>query len=145
MKTTPIDETHGLALKSWVESAHAPQTDFPIQNLPFGVFRTSGAASSRVGVAIGGVILDLSSCRDRNLLTGLPTSILEACHQTTLNSLMACTDIERRALRHRVSHLLRAEGAQVTARPHAKDVLVAQSEARMALPARIADYTDFYA
>jgi fumarylacetoacetase len=141
MKTTPIDETHGAALKSWVESAHAPATDFPIQNLPLGVFRTSGTESNRIGVAIGEFVLDLRACLERSLLTGMPTRILAACGESTLNALMACPDVERRALRHRLSHLLRAEGAQVTAKPHAADVLVPQREARMALPARVSDST----
>ncbi len=145
MKTTPIDETHAPGLKSWVEGAHRAGTDFPIQNLPFGVFRTSGSGTNRIGVAIGDSVLDLRACLDRSLLTGMPTRVLAACGDETLNGLMACPDVERRALRHRLSHLLRAEGAQVTAKPHAADVLLAQSDVRMALPARITDYTDFYA
>jgi len=144
MKTTPIDETHTPALKSWVESANQG-TDFPIQNLPLGVFRTSGSGSHRIGVAIGDSVLDLRACLDRSLLTGMPTRVLSACGDETLNDLMACPDVERRALRHRLSHLLRAEGAQVTAKPHAVEVLLAQREVRMVLPARIQDYTDFYA
>ncbi|MBP9946406.1 MAG: fumarylacetoacetase [Vicinamibacteria bacterium] len=145
MKTTPIDDTHAPGSKSWVESAHTPGTDFPIQNLPLGVFRTSGSGSNRIGAAIGDQVLDLRACLDRSLLTGMPTRILGACGDETLNGLMACADIERRALRHRLSHLLRAEGSQVTARPHASEVLIPQREVRMVLPARIADYTDFYA
>jgi fumarylacetoacetase len=145
MKTTPIDETHASHLKSWVESANEAGTDFPIQNLPLGVFRTSGSRSTRVGTAIGDSVLDLRVCLDRSLLTGMPTGILAACGEETLNALMARPDIERRALRHRLSHLLRAEGAQVTAKPHAAEVLVSQRDVGMALPARIGDYTDFYA
>jgi fumarylacetoacetase len=145
MKTTPIDETHGAALKSWVDGADSSATDFPIQNLPLGVFRTSGTELNRIGTAIGDFVLDLRACLERNLLTGMPTRILAACGDATLNALMACPDVERRALRHRLSHLLRAEGAQVTARPHASEVLVPRRDVRMALPARIADYTDFYA
>lgn len=145
MKTTPIDETHGVALKSWVESANNGVTDFPIQNLPFGVFRKSGTQVTHIGVAIGDSILDLEMCLSRKLLTGMPTGILAACVEPTLNGLMGRSDVERRALRHRISHLLRADGAQVTARPMAAEVLVPQSEVRMFLPARIMDYTDFYA
>ncbi len=145
MKTTPIDETHAPGLKSWVLSANQAGTDFPIQNLPLGVFRTSGSGAHRIGVAIGDSVLDLRACLDRSLLTGLPTRVLAACGDDTLNGLMACPDVERRALRHRISHLLRAEGAQVTAKPHAADVLLAQRDVRMVLPARITDYTDFYA
>jgi fumarylacetoacetase len=145
MKTTPIDETHSPALKSWVESANDAATDFPIQNLPFGVFRPRGAAANRIGVAIGESVLDLRACLDRQLLTGLPTGIVAACGEDTLNALMARPDIERRTLRHRLSHLLRANGAQVTARPHEAEVLAARGDVRMFLPARIQDYTDFYA
>lgn len=145
MKTTPIDETHALTLKSWVESAHQSATDFPIQNLPLGVFRTSGTRSNRIGTAIGDSVLDLRACLDLGLLVGLPTGILAGCGEETLNALMARPDVERRALRHRLSHLLRAGGAQVTAKPHAAEALVSLHDVRMALPARIADYTDFYA
>jgi fumarylacetoacetase len=145
MKTTPIDETHARTLVSWVESANQRDADFPIQNLPFGVFRTTGSASNRIGAAIGDSILDLRACLDRGLLTGMPTGVLAACGDSTLNSLMARPDVERRALRHRLSHLLRANGAQVTAQAHASEVLVAQRDARLALPALIGDYTDFYA
>lgn len=145
MKTTPIDETHAAHLKSWVESANEAGTDFPLQNLPLGVFRTSGSRSTRIGTAIGDKVLDLQACLGRSLLTGMPIGILAACGEETLNVLMQRPDVERRALRHRLSHLLRAEGAQVTAKPHAKEVLVSQGEIRMALPARIGDYTDFYA
>ena len=145
MKTTPIDETHGKNLKSWVEGANSPTADFPIQNLPLGVFRTSGSHANRIGTAIGDSVLDLRACLDRGLLTGMPSGILVACGASTLNPLMARPDLERRALRHRLSHLLRAEGAQVTAKPHTSEVLVAQADTRMVLPASIGDYTDFYA
>ncbi len=145
MKKTPIDETHALALRSWVESANVRDADFPIQNLPLGAFHRTGIKSSRVGAAIGDSILDLRACLDLELMTGMPTGILAACSEETLNALMARPDVERRALRHRLSHLLRAEGAQVTAKPHAAEVLVRQRDASMALPARIGDYTDFYA
>ena len=145
MKPTPIDETHAPALKSWVESANIPGADFPIQNLPLGAFRRSGAEASRLGVAIGDAVLDLGGCLDQGLLRGMPSGILSASGEGTLNALMARPDIERRALRHRLSHLLRAEGAQVTARPQAGDLLFPQRDIRMVLPARIGDYTDFYA
>ncbi len=145
MKTTPIDETHSAALTSWVESAQKPGADFPIQNLPLGVIETKENPSPRVAAAIGDRALDLRACLDRGLLTGMPTGILTACAEATLNGLMARPDIERRALRHRISHLLRTGAAQVTARPHAAEVLVPLNAVRMALPARIGDYTDFYA
>lgn len=145
MKTAPIDETHASNLRSWVESAQGSGTDFPIQNLPFGAFRKSSAEPARIGVAIGNSVLDLRACLDLGLLTGMPTGILAACAEESLNGLMARPDVERRALRHRVSHLLRAGAAQVTAKPQAAEVLISQSDVAMVLPARIGDYTDFYA
>jgi hypothetical protein len=54
-----IDATHDPNLKSWLESANAPDTDFPIQNLPFGRFRKTGEGAARLGVAIGDQILDI--------------------------------------------------------------------------------------
>jgi fumarylacetoacetase len=54
-----LNETHRVDLRSWVESANEPGTDFPIQNLPYGIFRRSGEAAPRAGVAIGEYILDL--------------------------------------------------------------------------------------
>ena len=71
--------------------------------------------------------------------------MLAALDAPVLNALMACPATERRALRHRLSHLLRREGAQVTARPHADAVLVPRAEVEMLLPAAVGDYTDFYA
>src|SRR5215208_6476408 len=57
-----LDETHDPNLKSWVESANQPGCDFPIQNLPFGIFKRKGAKESpRGGVAIGDQILDLAA------------------------------------------------------------------------------------
>ena len=59
MQTT-VNETHDPGLRSWVESANSPSSDFPIQNLPLGVFRPRGGAGApAIGVAIGDEILDL--------------------------------------------------------------------------------------
>jgi fumarylacetoacetase len=140
-----IDGTHDVALRSWVESANDPATDFPVQNLPLGVFRRGGARPARVGCAIGDQVLDLLACVERGLLRGMPSDVEDACRETSLNALMALEPRVRGTLRHRVSHLLRAEGGFVTARADAAQVLVRQGEAEMLLPARVGDYTDFYA
>jgi len=61
-----LDATHDPALKSWVASANAPECDFPIQNLPFGIFRPRGSKEKgRPGVAIGDRIADLRALRRR--------------------------------------------------------------------------------
>ncbi len=139
------DATHDRTLASWVESAQAEGTDFPIQNLPLGVFRRAPGEPARVGSAIGDAILDLRACADAGLLTGLPSALLAAVRATSLNAYLAVDARVRGTLRHRLSHLLRTDGAQVTARPHAAAVLVPQAAAAMALPAEVGDYTDFYA
>ncbi len=140
-----VDATHDASLRSWVESANDPATDFPVQNLPLGVFRYLGEGPSRVGCAIGDRVLDLAACAERGLLRGMPSDVEEACRGTRLDGLMALEPRLRGTLRHRLSHLLRAEGALVTARTEAANVLVPRKDARMELPAAIGDYTDFYA
>jgi fumarylacetoacetase len=75
----------------------------------------------------------------------MPSDVEDACRGTSLNALMALEPRVRGTLRHRLSHLLRAEGGFVTARDDAAQVLVRQAEAEMLLPARVGDYTDFYA
>jgi fumarylacetoacetase len=140
-----IDVTHDPKLVSFVESAQAAATDFPIQNLPLGVFRRGARDAPRIGSAIGDQVLDLAAAREHGLMQGLPSQLLAALERPVLNALMACPAAERRALRHRLSHLLRSEGAQVTARPHAGALLVPRAEVEMLLPAAVGDYTDFYA
>ena len=140
-----VDGTHDATLRSFVESANDPGTDFPVQNLPLGAFRRGGRGPSRVGCAIGDQVLDLEACASRGLLRGFPSDVEEACRGATLNALMALEPRVRGTLRHRLSHLLRAEGGFVTARADARDVLVPGAEAEMTLPAAIGDYTDFYA
>jgi fumarylacetoacetase len=140
-----IDGTHDAALRSWVESASDPAGDFPVQNLPLGVFRRGGAHSAHIGCAIGDRVLDVAACVDRGLLRGLPSEVEAACRTTSLNALMALEPRVRATLRHRLSHLLRAEGGFVTARNDRAEVLLPQTEAEMLLPAAVGDYTDFYA
>ncbi|HSD29073.1 MAG TPA: fumarylacetoacetase [Vicinamibacteria bacterium] len=140
-----VDGTHDASLRSWVESANDPATDFPVQNLPLGVFRYLGEGPSRIGCAIGDRVLDLVACAERGLLRGMPSEVEEACREARLNALMSLDPRVRGTLRHRLSHLLRAEGGLVTARTEAANVLVPRKDARMELPAAIGDYTDFYA
>ncbi len=141
-----VDETHDPKTPSFVESAEDPATDFPLQNLPMGVFRRRGSdEAARIGIAIGDQVLDLRACDGRGLLRGLGDPVLEAARAANLNAFLALDARLRRTLRHRAWHLLRAEGAQVTALPHAREVLVAQADVELLLPVAIGDYTDFYA
>src|SRR5258708_38761294 len=83
------NETHDPKIQSWVESANDPQCDFPIQNLPFGVFRRRGTKQPRIGVAIGDQILDLAACAANGSLAGLGEATARVCQEPALNGLMA--------------------------------------------------------
>ena len=124
-----LDRTHDPQLRSWVESANAPGTDFPIQNLPFGVFRRKRTREPlRGGVAIGDQILDLAAL-------GLKTG-------PTLNSLASLGRPTWRRLRAELSRGLSTKNARWKAlRRH----LVPMKSAQLALPLAIGDYSDFYA
>jgi fumarylacetoacetase len=137
-----IDRTHDPELKSRVETANAPGADFPIQNLPLGVFRQGPDSPPRVGVAIGDQVLDLSACAGAGLLDGLASA--EACTSDRLNALMALPAASRRELRARLCELLEA-GAPAGVAGKADAALVPAGEVEMLLPARTGDYTDFYA
>lgn len=138
-----LNETHDLFLKSWVESANAPDCDFPIQNLPFGVFqRRESEEPARIGIAIGDRILDLTCCIKLRLFDHLPESLKNACTATRLNSLMALGSESASLLRSTVSQLLRIDSGQS---PPEANILVAMTDAELLLPAEIGDYTDFYA
>lgn len=122
-----LDATLDPELRSWLSSANAPDSDFPIQNLPFGRFERVAGQGLRIGVAIGDQILDLQAA-----------GLID--HQD-MRRLLAASSAQRRALRAALSVGL----AQGSAVQHAwADALVAQSQVQMALPCEIGDYTDFY-
>lgn len=138
-----LNETHDPQLRSWVASANDADTDFPIQNLPFGVFRRRNAAESfRIGVAIGDQILDLRALQAAKLFDGGAQIGLDACTGNVLNPLMAAGQDVWSTLRLALSRALR-EGSTLQAK--LQGMLVAQAQAEYALPAHIGDYTDFYA
>jgi fumarylacetoacetase len=140
------DETHRPDLRSWVESANDPETDFPIQNLPLGVFRRRGSGETpRAGVAIGDQLLDVDAAARAGAFAddAEAARAAEHCAATTLNALMAHGRTAARALRRKVSALLRVD-ARLAPRERAT-LLVAQAEAELLVPVAIGDYTDFYA
>ena len=118
-----IDQTHSLSLTSWVESANAPETDFPVQNLPFAAFRTPEDDTPRVGVGIGDQILDVTG----------------AFQVESLRAVMAMSRAQRRELRWAISEFL------VRHTQGAEDFLTPMAGAELLLPCTIGDYTDFYA
>jgi len=139
---TLLNETHDPALRSWVASAQRAGADFPIQNLPFAVFRRAGRNEAwRGGVAIGDQIVDLAAVAASGVFTGPAAQAVQAAAQDKLNALMALGAPAWSALRLALSRALR-EGAPEQAA--LQSALVPQSEAEYDVPARIGDYTDFY-
>jgi fumarylacetoacetase len=140
------DETHAANLRSWVDSAN-DHAEFPIQNLPLGVFRRRETDESwRVGVAIGNAILDLAAAARSGLLSGDASRAGSRCASSSLNGLLSLDAPHWGALRRQVSLLLRAESVESQrARRLESEVIVSQAEAEVALPAVVGDYTDFYA
>ena len=139
---TLINETHNPALKSWLASANVAGCDFPIQNLPFAVFRRKGAGEAfRCGVAIGDQILDLAAVAKAGVLQGQAAAAAQAGAQDKLNALMAMGSAAWSALRLALSRALREGAAEKAA---LQGCLVPQAEAEYDVPARIGDYTDFY-
>ncbi len=138
-----LDETHDVSLRSWVDSANLPDSDFPIQNLPFGVFRRAGSVEPfRIGVAIGDQILDLAAVLKAGALgKGAVGPMRQALSASVLNDLMAAGPGLWSELRLLLSRALRLGSPQQSSW---EGCLVAQSHAQFALPARIGDYTDFY-
>ena len=129
-------------LKSWIEVK--PNSDFPIQNLPFGIFKTADK-SSRVGVAIGEFILDLSVIAKADLLNDIDFD-KHVLSQKTLNDFIALGKPITNAVRETVSDLLNEENDKLQYAPNElmSKALIKQSEAQMLLPVHIPNYTDFY-
>ena len=132
------DATHDPALQSWVLSANTPDTDFPVQNLPFGRFRRPGEPW-RIGIAIGDQILDLAAARTHGSWPADLADALAVLAAGDLNAFMAMGAGVRRGLREALSQALTVGG-----QPGLAACLVPQAEAELGLPCRIGDYTDFY-
>ncbi|SEF81194.1 fumarylacetoacetase [Marinobacterium lutimaris] len=137
-----LNETHDIGLTSWVSSANEPNNDFPIQNLPFAVFRRKGSGEAfRGGVAIGDQVIDLKALNATGLFSGLVAEALQACSSDSLNRFMSMGAEAWSALRLQLSRALR-EGSEEEA--SLASCLVPQAEVEYSLPCHIGDYTDFY-
>ncbi len=131
------------ALHSWIQIA--PTSEFPLQNLPFGIFSTDENAYRRVGVAIGEYILDLCVLGQDGLfdLLDLDPTIF---HRPYLNDFISLGKPTWRAVRERVSELLRTDNPEIRDNDELMHrCLVKQVNATMHLPVKISNYTDFYA
>jgi len=142
--TISLDKTHDQARRSWVASANG-HADFPIQNLPFGIFSPHDGGP-RAGVAIGDEILDLREALSLGLFSGPARDAAEAASGATLSPLMGTRRAARLALRARLSDLLDEAGAErAKVEGYSAVLLHRAADCTLHLPARIGDYTDFYA
>src|SRR5262245_10959102 len=139
-----IDETHSVARRSWVASANG-HADFPIQNLPLGVF-TPGSGAARGGIAIGDEIFDLAAALDLGLFDAQAAPAADAASGATLNPLFALGRDARVALRRRLSEILDADGPERARIEGLRARLLHRAaDCRLELPAAVGDYTDFFA
>ncbi len=140
------DATHDPELRSWVASANDPQTDFPIQNLPFGVFVRHGGPEPVVGTAIGDQVVDLAALAGAGLFDDVAPELAEVFGWWSLNPFLWEGPGVWRGVRRRLSELLRegtaelADDADLQAR-----ALVPMTDVEMLEPVEVGDYTDFYA
>lgn len=135
--------TQTTPTRSWVACANG-HADFPLQNLPLGVFSTQGSAP-RSGVAIGEQIFDLEAALDAGLFDGAARTAVQATRGGQLNAFFELGRGPRVALRERLLELL-AEGSTLRGKIEAQGakLLHLAADCQMHLPARINDYTDFY-
>ena len=139
-----IDDTQKPGRRSWVASAN-DHADFPIQNLPLGVF-TPPSGAARGGVAIGDEILDLAAALELGLFDGAAAKAAQAAAGATLNPLFALGREARVALRQRVGEILDGEGRDRARIEGLRSRILHRAEdCRLGLPAAIGDYPDFCA
>ena len=139
-----IDETHDPGRRSWVASANG-HPDFPIQNLPLGVFSPEGGGP-RGGIAIGDEILDIAAAVEAGLFDGTAADAAGTAAGPTLNPFFALDQDGRAAVRRRAGEILDAAGSErARAEAGRERLLHRAADCRLAMPARVGDYTDFYA
>ena len=129
------------ALTSWV--AVPENSDFPIQNLPFGIFKTD-YMSAGAGVAIGEHVLDLTYLYENGFLDGmgLPAGVF---NQSSLNDFIGLGKTKTREVRERISELLQADNEELRDRKAARELsLIPMAEVQMLMPVNVPNYTDFY-
>ncbi|MBM4188713.1 MAG: fumarylacetoacetase [Gemmatimonadetes bacterium] len=141
--TRLVNRTHDAKARSFIESANQPGGDFPIQNLPFGVFRRRARQEAeRIGVAIGDQVVDLRRAAGHGLFSALGSEIQSALAAPVLNPLVALGRPAAAAVRERLFDLLAQDGPS---RNNVVDCLAPAESVELLLPVAIGDYTDFYA
>nr|MCU0232127.1 fumarylacetoacetase [Acidobacteriota bacterium] len=143
MSSAPtLDATHDPQRRSFVPVPAG--SDFPIQNLPYGIFRCGGAPP-RVGVAIGESVLDLAALEAAGMFRGTPLDGQRLFERPSLNPLLAQGGAIWRAARRRIAELLDQANLELQGNERLRDAaLVPRSAATLLLPVEIGDYTDFY-
>ena len=141
----PLNVTHEATIRSWLDTANGSGCDFPIQNLPFAVFRKSGSLEPfRGGVAIGNQVIDMAAVAAvaaLQLFDSQTAAGVRAASQSSLNALMQLGPEVWTLLRHALFEAMR-QGSKLESL--FKTCLVPQSEVEYSLPAQIGDYTDFF-
>ena len=142
-----LDDTHRADRTSWVSSANRADAEFPIQNLPFGVFRRRGSAEyARVGVAIGDAVLDVTAAARLmpDAFAGDEVgAAVAACTHGSLNALMSLGRAPLRVLRAALVTVL--DSTNTAASELLPGALLALEDVELLMPAEVGDYTDFYA
>lgn len=143
-----LNATHNPELQSWVESANTSQCDFPIQNLPFAIFKRKSAhkpkgmrENFRAGVAIGDYIVDLKAAHKAGVFDDGLTPMLKMLNKPELNSFMALGQNAWSTLRVELSGALARDSKK---QAQLEDCLIEQNHVEYKVPANIGDYTDFY-
>ncbi|NOT64126.1 MAG: fumarylacetoacetase [Acidobacteria bacterium] len=139
-----LDETHDLERESWVESANDPDADFPIQNLPLGLFSADEDEMPAIGVAIGNQILNLSELSELLWSENPDDPIADALSWESLEMVLLLDAEQRTDLRHRLNELLRVDFTG-RVRDVAEGCLIPMEDVTMLTPHPIENYTDFYA
>ncbi len=149
MPTFELNTTHDPRRQSWIASANLPHTDFPLQNLPFGVFEHGARVSW--GVAIGSQIVDVGALTNLALLSGDALTAAASVRDGELNALMGLDAHLLHALRLQLSTLLGADhpkdafdqSSQQKIKVLSQELLLDQAKVHMRVPCAIGDYTDF--
>jgi len=137
--TIELNVTHDPARRSWLDSANVEGSDFPIQNLPFGLFRAGGMA--RGGIALGDRIIDLTALVGTHQLTGAASEAAQATMGDTLSPLLACPPASVSALRRQISDLFSSENG--AGEDRLRPTLVPMADAELLLPLKPTAFTDF--
>src|SRR5262249_45401168 len=138
-----MNNTTDSTLRSFIPVA--PESHFPIQNLPYGVFQRRSEHTPAIGVAIGDFVLDLAFLDEQNLLSTHSLAGRRVFVERTLNAFMSLGPAAWREAREKISQLLRDD--EPTLRDNAplrERALVPMADLQMLLPVEIGDYSDFY-